>query len=416
MNTKLITLLRRPALPKLELHRRYSYWNSRFIGHGGIDGVGVVPNRHRILQQQQQQQHQLRVFSTSLFSSYSSSGNHQDATPLSALNNETIGTSASSFDNIRTNNGLYVDKTQHIYDNILKLRIEKYFFLVRPRRFGKSLLCSTLANLFLGKAKEELFKGLWIHDSKVWDFEKEEHPVLHLDMSNAAGPEFNVDSFEIAVKEMLNDALDNHDISLPPTNFPIKTAFSYVINNLKRKYKKPVVVIIDEYDKPVLDLIDSPEQMEAVRESLQSFYAILKPQESNLRLVFITGLYKFTEMSMFSTLNNLLDISLHVDAGSLVGYTEGELRAYFGNHISALKTKSKYQDDEDVMNELREKYNGYRFGVNTANGKVSELIYNPFAINHVLNYLRFSDQWSLSGSASLLADKLVAAGYKYDSL
>ena len=169
------------ALPKLELHHRYS-WNSRLSGHGGIDGVGVVPKRHRILQQQQQQQqHLVRVFSTSLSSSYSNNGNHQDTTPLSALSNDTnntreaerqsIITSASSFDGIRSNNGLYVDKTKQIYDNILKMRGEKYFFLVRPRRFGKSLLCSTLANLFLGKANEDLFKGLWIHDNKVWDFE-----------------------------------------------------------------------------------------------------------------------------------------------------------------------------------------------------------------------------------------------------
>ncbi len=138
MNANLITLLllvsvylycQSYALPKLELHHRYSYWNSRLMG---IDGVGVVSKRHRLVQQQQQQLQ--RVFSTSLFNSYSNNGNHQDATPLSVLSNETnntrqdIITSASSFDNIRTNNCLYVDKTQHIYDNILKKRGDKYFF------------------------------------------------------------------------------------------------------------------------------------------------------------------------------------------------------------------------------------------------------------------------------------------------
>ena len=199
------------ALSKLELHHRYS-WNSRRIGHGGIDGVGVVPKRHRILQQQQQKQHRLRVFSTSTFSD-SNDGKHQNTTLLSALSNDTnntreterqsIITSASSFDGIRSNNGLYVDKTKQVYDNILKMKGEKYFFLVRPRRFGKSLLCSTFANLFLGKENEDLLKGLWIHDSKVWDFEKEEHTLLHLDMSYAAGPDSNVDSFELNVRKCL---------------------------------------------------------------------------------------------------------------------------------------------------------------------------------------------------------------------
>ena len=158
--------------------------------------------------------------------------------------------------------------------------------------------------------------------------------------------------------------------------------------------------------------------MEAVRKSLQSFYSLLKPQESNLRLLFLTGLYKFTELSMFSTLNNLRDISLDVNAGTLVDYTESEVRADFCNHIKALKAKLNIQDDDDddIMNKLRESYNGYRFGLDTADGKVSEPIYNPFVINYVCSGLQFSDKWSLSGSASMLSDKLVAAGYQYDSL
>ncbi len=360
----------------------------------------------------------------SLLSSYSNDGknsNHQDATPLSALSNETnntrqdIITSASSFDNIRTNNCLYVDKTQHIYDNILKKRGEKYFFLVRPRRFGKSLLCSTLANLFLGKSKEELFKGLWIHDSKVWDFEKEEHPVLHLDMSKVAGVNSNVESFENDMTEMLEDAASYNSISLNASEKAnIKTFFRKLILKLHLKHKKPVVVIIDEYDKPVLDLLDSPEQMEAVRKSLQTFYSILKSEESNIRLVFITGLYKFTELSMFSTLNNLVDISFDINAGSLVGYTESEILKYFPDHIKALKRELR--DDKDVMNTLREMYNGYRFGLNTLNGKLSDPIYNPFAINYVFRDLQLSDNWSLSGSASMLSAKLVTAGAHYTSL
>jgi hypothetical protein len=176
-----------------------------------------------------------------------------------------------------------------------------------------------------------------------------------------------------------------------------------------------VVIIIDEYDKPILDLINKPKEMEAVRDKLQSFYSVLKSEEVSLRLVFITGLYKFTEMSMFSTLNNLLDISLKLPAGTLVGYTESEIKEYFHDHIQALKSELNITDDDILMNELRDRYNGYRFGLNTANGKVSEAIYNPFAINHVFEDLELIDEWNLSGSASMLSKKLIEHGYSYES-
>jgi hypothetical protein len=185
---------------------------------------------------------------------------------------------------------------------------------------------------------------------------------------------------------------------------------------LKQKYKKPVVVIIDEYDKPILDLINKPEEMEAVRESLQTFYSVLKSEEANLRLVFITGLYKFTEMSMFSTLNNLIDISLDLSAGTLVGYTESEIKEYFGDHIQALKAKMDIIDDDILMNKLREKYNGYRFGLDTANGKVSEQVYNPFEMNYVFDDLQVNNKWILSGSASMLSKKMIERGYRYESM
>jgi hypothetical protein len=251
----------------------------------------------------------------------------------------------------------------------------------------------------------------------VWDFEKEEHPVLHLDMSNAAGQSSNVEKFESDVKEMLKDAALVNNISFEASEMAsISTFFRKLILKMKMKHNKPVVVIIDEYDKPILDLIKEPEQMEAVRKSLQSFYAVLKPQESNLRLVFITGLYRFTEMSMFSTLNNLKDISFNVKAGTLAGYTESEVRAYFSKHIAALKAKRSFQDDEDVMDRLRKLYNGYRFGVSPSNGKVSESIYNPFSLNNAFSDLELEDTWILSGSAFMLFEKMVAQGSHYQTL
>ena len=251
----------------------------------------------------------------------------------------------------------------------------------------------------------------------MWDFEKEEHPVIHLDMSKVAGADSNVHNFKMKVKFMLEDTASFTGVELNcDREGPIELFLQALILRLKQKYNKPVVVIIDEYDKPILDLIDEPEHMEAVRKSLQSFYSVLKSEEANLRLVFITGLYKFTEISMFSTLNNLRDISLKLSAGTLVGYTESEIKEYFGDHIQAFKSKLNITDDDVLMNELRQRYNGYRFGLDTANGKISESIYNPFAINYVFQDLEFSDEWSLSGSASMLSKKLIEHGYSYESM
>ena len=247
------------ALPKLELHNRRSNWNSRFIV---IDGV----KRNHAAQQQQR----MILFGTSLSDSNSNDDKTQDATPTvntKESKRQSILLSASSFDGIRNSKALYVDKTQQIYDSLLETIGEKYFFFVRPRRFGKSLLCSTLSNLFQGKSQEDLFKGLWIHESKVWDFEKEEHPVLHLDMSKTA--DSTVEKFESNVNSMVKSLAKQHGIDLSSAgNLSLEASFSYLIQELKLKHNKRVVVIIDEYDKPVLDLIDSPKQMEAVCESV----------------------------------------------------------------------------------------------------------------------------------------------------
>ena len=179
-------------------------------------------------------------------------------------------------------------KTRGIYDNFLR-EGDEYYFLVRPRRFGKSLLRSTLSNLFGGKSKEGLYKDLWIGKSGVWDFEKEEHPVIHLDMSKVAGVDSNVVIFERGVKKMLLKVARSAGVKLNcDNNDSIKEFLQALIWSLEEKCKKPVVVIIDEYDKPILDLINESKEMEAVRKSLQSFYSVLKSEESNLRVLFIT--------------------------------------------------------------------------------------------------------------------------------
>jgi len=332
---------------------------------------------------------------------------------VNSIKPKTIFVGESSFDYIRLKNGLYVDKTKEIYNNLLESE-RKYHFLVRPRRFGKSLLCSTLSNLFGGKQKEVLFQDLWIGKSGLWDFAKEEHPVIHLDMSKAAGASSNVEKFEESVRDMLENEAISADVHININKKEMKNILLALIKQLKRKHKKPVVVIIDEYDKPILDLINKPKEMEAVRESLQSFYSVLKSEDVSLRLVFITGLYKFTEMSMFSTLNNLRDLSLSLPAGTLVGYTENEIKENFRDRMKALKDELNIVSDDVLMNDLREQYNGYRFGLSIASGRISEPIYNPFAINYIFEELQFTDKWILSGSALMLAKKLSSSGDRYE--
>ena len=179
----------------------------------------------------------------------------------------------------------------------------------------------------------------------------------------------SVYNFKMKVKFMLEDTASVAGVELNcDKEGPIELFLQALILRLKQKYNKPVVVIIDEYDKPILDLINKPEEMEAVRESLQTFYSVLKSEEAKLRLVFITELY------------NLRDISLKLSAGTSVGYTESEIKEYFGDHIQAFKSKLNVTDDDVLMNELRQRYNRYRFGLDTANGKISEPIYNPFTI------------------------------------
>ena len=274
--------------------------------------------------------------------------------------------------------------------------------------------------MFGGKDAESLFEGLWIKDAgpKVWDFEKEKHPVIHLDMINAAGPNSNSERFTLKVKNMLQKAAKKLNIDITTINMdnPPETIFSDLIDFANEKFGKEVVVIIDEYDKPVLDLIDQPEVAESVRKELDAFYSILKSHESQLRLVFFTGMFKFSPLSMFSTLNNIQDLTFEYDCGTLLGYTEEELYHNFPRSLKSLESKLN-KDRASLMNDLKAKYDGYIFGVDTDNGKLSSPVFNPFAINRVFDALRLTDNaWVHSGSAITLAEKIIDTSYDLDQL
>lgn len=266
-----------------------------------------------------------------------------------------------SFSEIRKYGYLYVDKTDQIY--ALTHHV-KYHFLSRPRRFGKSLLISTIEAYF--KGKRELFEGLAL--SKL---EKEwlEYPVLHLDLTGA-----NYHEPE-SLHDKLNDALMKWESLYGVTN-STKTEgvrFSNVIERAHEKTGREVVVLVDEYEKPILDTIDNPEMQEKHRQTLNGFYGVIKLCDEHLRFVLLTGVTKIGKLSVFSALNNLNELAFVPRFATLCGITEKELHHFFKQDIHELSEYMQISDDE-MLARLKKKYDGYHFVLN------SEGVYNPFSL------------------------------------
>ena len=313
---------------------------------------------------------------------------------------QTICVDEQNLAKIRAQGGVYVDKTKYIYD---LFKTGTYFFIARPRRFGKSLLCSTLAELFANN--RPLFNNTWI-DQSDWDWQ--EHPVIQLDMTKAAGAEAKAVDVrdgivELLLKNALRLGINDLDAGRPAL------MFEKLINRLYLKTGKGVVVIIDEYDKPLLDVLHHPDRYPAIHDELRAFYGQLKGCSEQLRFVFLTGVFKFAQTSIFSGFNNVQDLTFSDRAGSLLGYTEAEMMTFFSEHLEAL-AKKKSWGKEQLLFALREKYNGYAFGVDIETKHVSEGVYNPFALNYVFRDQQLLDQWFASGTPTALIKKLEEYG------
>ncbi len=231
------------------------------------------------------------------------------------------------FAGIINNNYLYVDKTEHIYN----LMQGKYYFLSRPRRFGKSLLISAMKEIFSGN--KELFKDLWIYDKYEWT----EHPVIHISFSTL---DYKEQSLSEAISDKIDKIAQNNNIQLSSKLYSGK--FEELIQKIEQKNK--VVILIDEYDKPIIDYIDNIEQATANRETLKNFYSVLKDADSYIHFLFITGVSKFSKVSIFSDLNNLEDITIDESFSCLTGITEQELELYFEPYMQKLTEKHKKYD------------------------------------------------------------------------
>ena len=294
-----------------------------------------------------------------------------------------LPTGIQNFRKIREGDYTYIDKTQYIYDLIEN---ENHCFLSRPRRFGKSLLLNTIADVFSGD--KELFKGLFIHDSG-YDFE--EHPVLRLDMSNIANmtPEELKSSLGAALRERIVEEGLDIDSTIP------SDIYKWLIKALYKKYNKTVVVLVDEYDKPILDHIVDAELAEANRNVLRGFYGILKSMDQYIRFTFITGVTKFTKTSVFSGINNLRDITLTKKYANICGISAEELDKHFKQHISSLQSLDEFALYDSVRESILEWYDGYSWDGMTR-------VINPFALLSFFSEKRFANFWYASGTPAFL--------------
>jgi hypothetical protein len=301
------------------------------------------------------------------------------------MKNLPIGT--QSFEILRSQDLLYVDKTELIHRLVTTGRI---YFLSRPRRFGKSMLISTLDALFSGR--KELFEGLYIYDK--WDWSKS-NPVIRIDWT--AIEHGTPEEIETDVSEFLQGIATVNGITL---NRPYASPrFGELITQLHLKTGRKVVILIDEYDAPILDVMSkSPATLKAIQESLQSFYKILKATDEHLQLIFLTGVSKFAKLSIFSALNSPKDITIDERYATLCGYTQEELEHYFSEHIDAMV--AKYGNTrENLLDKIRRWYDGYTWDGKTA-------VYNPYSTLSMFDTQTISNYWFASGTPVFLMEQL----------
>ena len=263
-----------------------------------------------------------------------------------------------SFEDLRSNNYVYVDKTDHIYRLVSS---GKYYFLSRPRRFGKSLLVSALEAYF--KGKKELFSGLAIEQLEE---EWMEYPVIHIDFNGVSYNSPN--SLEKVLDEKL--LLLEKEFGVSRTSDLHGLRFQRIIDSAYNKYNRQVVILIDEYDKPIVDNLGNDSLVEPYKKILQGFYSVLKAKDGQIKFGLLTGVSKIGKLSVFSGLNNLQDISMVDDYVDICGISEKELHNYFGESVQKLADSNQLKVNECYA-KLKDMYDGYHFCEDSVG------IYNP---------------------------------------
>ena len=302
-----------------------------------------------------------------------------------------------NFESLRKDGYLYVDKTALIYQLAKRGR---YYFLNRPRRFGKSLLISTLEAYFQGK--RELFQGLAMEElEKEWL----QHPILHLDLNIE-----KYDSIE-SLGNILNNALTRWEkiYGDEPSEASFSLRFAGIIRRAHELTGQRVVILVDEYDKPMLQAINNEELQREFRNTLKPFYGALKTMDGDIKFALLTGVTKFGKVSVFSDLNNLNDISMDKQDVSLCGMTEEEIHRYFEDDLRRLAT-AQDMTYEETCTRLKEAYDGYHFRQN------SEGIYNPFSVLNTFAKQEFGSYWFETGTPTYLVELLKQNHYNLEQM
>ena len=292
------------------------------------------------------------------------------------MNRRKLPIGIQTFREVREEDCYYVDKTAYVPELLAE---GKHYFLSRPRRFGKSLFLDTCKELFAGS--EELFAGLYIHDHWDWSVR---HPVLRLSFGSGSLSEPGVLHKEVMAQL---DALEE-ETGVKSRYDTASVRFRHLIQRLHRQSGQRVAVLIDEYDKPILDALDTPEAARANRDFLRGLYAVIKDSDAHVRFTFITGVSKFSKVSLFSGLNNLKDITLDPRYSALCGYAEADLDTVFAPELPGL--------DRD---QIRDWYNGYRW-------RGDEKVYNPFDILLLFDSREFKAYWFETGTPTFLVETL----------
>ena len=307
---------------------------------------------------------------------------------------EKLPVSINDFETMRREGYLYVDKTRLIHRMVTQ---GKFYFLSRPRRFGKSVLATTLKCLYQGR--KELFKGLWIAEQGHWEWK--EHPVITLDFTGIGNenPENLKQNLEISLERIA----EAYDVQLRTPSF--MTKFTELIQALYQKTEMPVAILIDEYDKPIIDHLGRGKAEFLIakenRDVLKRFFGVLKDITiaPMLRFVFLTGVTRFSKVSIFSELNNLDDISMNDAYASLLGYTQEELETRFAPYLQRFADVLSWTI-EHILEKLAVHYNGYRFT------EANLSVYNPCSILKALNVNKFDDFWFETGTPTFLINLL----------
>ena len=310
-----------------------------------------------------------------------------------------INTSIFDFPELITGGYVYVDKTAILHE-IARPDADRIYYLPRPRRFGKSLMISTLKALFQGR--RELFRGLKI-EQKDWDWEKEVYPVLHLDMSKASASDV------VGFREMLSKVVEflclEQGISFDPKASATSNFLSLLEELPKKSPNGKYVLLIDEYDAPIAKLLDSEKgraELADMRAALHDFYVQAKSHCGDMRFLMVTGVSKFAKTSIFSAFNNPVDLTLEARAADLLGYTHEEMETYFHEHISAFADKNSLSY-EGAFGELLQRYDNYQFSPERP-----VKVINPVSLGRALASGVIRNYWESTAGSTLIFDALRA--------